>query len=227
MITIDNVKARSVLKILIPVVLIPAAVAAGALISNGKWYVYATFAVAVLSTVLFICGFEKKKTGSRRLVAVCVMVALSVVGRFIPLLKPVAALTAITGMYLGGEAGFLCGALSALISNFYFGHGPWTPFQMLAWGLIGLMAGFMGKTLMKSRAALYVFGAISGVFFSLIMDVWTVLWTGAFDASLYLSAIAAAVPHTAIYAASNVLFLILTAKPLGEKLNRLKIRYGV
>lgn len=227
MITIKNEKARSVLKILIPFVLIPAAVAAGALIAGGEWYVYATIVVAVLSTALFICGFEKKKTGSRRIVAVCVMVALSVVGRFIPLVKPVAALTAITGMYLGGEAGFLCGALSALISNFYFGHGPWTPFQMLAWGLIGLFAGFFGKALIKHRAALYAYGAVAGVFFSLMMDVWTVLWTGAFDTSLYVSAIIAAVPHTVIYAVSNVLFLMICAKPLGEKLARLKIRYGV
>ena len=227
MITIKSEKARRVLKILIPFVFIPAAVLAGAVISGGQWYVYATLAVAVLSTVLFICGFEKKKTGSRRIVAVCVMVALSVVGRFIPILKPVAALTAITGMYLGGEAGFLCGALSALISNFYFGHGPWTPFQMLAWGLIGLFAGIIGKALIKSRAALYVYGAVSGVFFSLMMDVWTVLWTGAFDPSLYLSAIVAAIPHTVMYAVSNVLFLILCAKPLGDKLTRLKIRYGV
>jgi len=227
MITIKSEKARRVLKILIPFVFIPAAVVAGALVAGGQWYVYATLVVAVLSTVLFICGFEKKKTGSRRIVAVCVMVALSVIGRFIPILKPVAALTAITGMYLGGEAGFLCGALSALISNFYFGHGPWTPFQMLAWGLIGLFAGLIGKVLIKSRAALYVYGAVSGVFFSLMMDVWTVLWTGAFDPSLYLSALVAAIPHTIMYAVSNVLFLILCAKPLGEKLTRLKIRYGV
>ena len=227
MITIKNENARRVLKILIPFVLIPAAVVAGALIAGGQWYVYATLVVAVLSTVLFICGFEKKKTGSRRIVAVCVMVALSVVGRFIPVIKPVAALTAIAGMYLGPEAGFLCGALSALISNFYFGHGPWTPFQMLAWGLIGLFAGLLCELLKKSRVALYTFGAISGVFFSLVMDVWTVLWTGAFDASLYLEAIIAAIPHTLIYAASNVIFLVLLAKTMGEKLGRIKIKYGV
>ena len=227
MIAIKSEKARNVLKILLPFVLIPAVVVAGALIAGGQWYVYVTALVAILSCVLFICGFEKKKTGSRRIVAVCVMVGLSVVGRFIPIFKPVAALTAITGMYLGGEAGFLCGALSALISNFYFGHGPWTPFQMLAWGLIGVFAGLLSRALIKSRAALYVYGALSGVFFSLMMDVWTVLWTGAFDPSLYLSAIVAAVPHTVMYAASNVLFLLLCAKPLGEKLMRLKIRYGV
>ena len=227
MITIKNERARTLLKYIIPLAAIPAAVIAGAVFLDGNRYVYVTFFVAVLSVVLFICGFEKKKTGSRRLVATCVMAALAIVGRFIPIFKPIAALTAITGMYLGGEAGFLCGALSALVSNFYFGHGPWTPFQMLAWGLIGLAAGALHELLQKSRAALYVFGAASVIFFSLVMDVWTVLWMGAFDMSVYLSAIAAAIPHTVMYALSNVLFLILCAKPFGEKLSRLKIKYGV
>ena len=226
MITLKNAAVRRVLRTVIPFVLIPAVVIAGAVLLGGN-YVYVILAVAVLSILLFLCGFEKKKTGSRRLVLVCVMVALAVVGRFIPLFKPVAALTAICGIYLGPEAGFLCGALSALISNFYFGHGPWTPFQMLAWGLIGLFAGLMCEILKKNRAALYIFGALSGVFFSLVMDVWTVLWTGAFDSSLYISAIIAAVPHTIIYALSNVIFLILCAKPMGQKLERLKIKYGV
>ena len=226
MITINNGTARRVLRIAIPFFVIPAVVIVGAILFGGN-YVYVILAVAVLSILLFISGFEKKKTGSRRLVLVCVMAALAVAGRFIPVIKPVAALTAITGIYLGSEAGFLCGALSALISNFYFGHGPWTPFQMLAWGLIGLFAGILCELLKKSRAALYTFGAISGVFFSLVMDVWTVLWTGAFDASLYLEAIIAAIPHTLIYAASNVIFLILLAKTMGEKLGRIKIKYGV
>ena len=217
MITLKNAAVRRVLRTVIPFVLIPAVVIAGAVLLGGN-YVYVILAVAVLSILLFLCGFEKKKTGSRR---------LAVVGRFIPLFKPVAALTAICGIYLGPEAGFLCGALSALISNFYFGHGPWTPFQMLAWGLIGLFAGLMCEILKKNRAALYIFGALSGVFFSLVMDVWTVLWTGAFDSSLYISAIIAAVPHTIIYALSNVIFLILCAKPMGQKLERLKIKYGV
>lgn len=227
MITIKNERVRNVLKYALPLAVIPAAVVLGALFLDGSKYIYVTFFVAVLSVVLFVCGFERRKTGSRRLVATCVMAALAIVGRFIPLFKPIAALTAITGMYLGGEAGFLCGALSALVSNFYFGHGPWTPFQMLAWGLIGLCAGALHNLLQKSRPALYIFGSVSGVFFSLVMDVWTVLWMGEFEMCVYLAAIVTAIPHTVMYAVSNVLFLILCAKPFGEKLQRLKIKYGV
>lgn len=227
MLTIKNEKTRRFLKIALPFFVIPAVVAVGAIFSEGARYVWVTLAVAVLSLVLFISGFEKKKIGSRRIVVTCVMAALAIVGRFIPLFKPIAALTAITGIYIGGEAGFLCGALSALVSNFYFGHGPWTPFQMLAWGLIGLFAGLLSKPLRQSRVALCVFAVLTGVFFSLVMDVWTVMWEGAFEISLYLAAIKAAIPHTLMYVLSNVLYLMILRRPVGDKLERLKVRYGV
>ena len=227
MIAIKSEKARAFLKIALPFFIIPAVVAAGAILFEGTRYVWVTLAVSVLALILFISGFEKKKTGSRRIVVTCVMAALAIVGRLIPLFKPIAALTAICGMYLGGEAGFLCGALSALVSNFYFGHGPWTPFQMLAWGLIGVFAGLLSEPLKRSRAALCVFAVVSGLFFSLVMDVWTVMWGGAFEFSQYIAAIKTALPHTIMYIVSNVFYLMILKKPLGDKLERLKIRYGV
>ena len=178
--------------------------------------------------MLFIAGFEHKKTGSRRLIITSIFVALSVIGRFIPFFKPTTALTIIAGVYLGGEAGFLTGAFSALISNFYFGQGPWTPFQMLAWGMIGFFAGVFSKFFIKSRFALIIYGVIAGCVFSVIMDVWTVLWySGTFSKELFLAAVVAALPHTALYSVSNVIFLFLIARPMGEKLTRIKTKYGV
>lgn len=228
MIVIKNRAVRKILKIAVPFVLIPAAVAVGIVVSGEKSHAFISLAVTVLALLLFIAGFEKKKTGTRRLIIVAVMIALSVTGRFIPLFKPITALTVLTAVYLGGESGFLVGALSAAISNFYFGQGPWTPFQMFAWGIIGLVAGMLASPLKKSRAALVIYGVLSGAAFSLIMDVWTVMWyNGAFDITLYLTALATAVPHTVIYSVSNAIFLLLFAKPFGEKLERVKIKYGV
>lgn len=220
-------KLRAVLRTALPFLLIPAVVAFGAAFGE-KLYSAASLAVTLLSLLLFAAGYENRKTGSRRMIICAVMTALSVAGRFIPLLKPVTALTVITGMHLGKEAGFLVGALSAVISNFYFGQGPWTPFQMLAWGMIGLVAGALTKPLRKSRALLLILGGLSGIAFSLIMDVWTVLWyNGGFSWELYLAGVVAALPHTLIYAVSNVAFLWLLAKPFGEKLNRIRLKYGV
>ncbi|HOP11588.1 MAG TPA: ECF transporter S component [Oscillospiraceae bacterium] len=228
MIAIKNAQVRRILKIAVPFVLIPAVIAAGILVFDEKRYAFISLAVAVLAVALFIAGFEKKQTGTRRLIIVAVMVALSVVGRFIPLFKPITALTIITAMYLGGEAGFLVGSLSAVISNFYFGQGPWTPFQMFAWGLIGLIAGFLADPLKKSRVLLLVCGFLSGVLFSFVMDIWTVLWYNeSLDWALYLSALVTALPYTIMYSVSNVVFLFLIAKPFGEKLERVKLKYGV
>ena len=76
--------------------------------------------------------------------------------------------------------------------------------------------------------ALVIYGVISGLAFSLIMDVWTVIhYNGIFSFELYLAALLRSLPHTAIYAASNVIFLFFMAKPFGDKLSRIKIKYGV
>lgn len=228
---IRNAKLRRILGIVLPFVAIPAVVLCFALLSSGDNYALASLLVTLLALVLFSCGFERRKTGTRRMILVAVMTALSVVGRFvfmaIPGFKPITALVVIMAMYLGGEAGFLTGALSALISNFYFGQGPWTPFQMLSWGLLGLLAGFLARPLKRSRVLLSVYGIFAGVAYSFIMDVWTVLWyNGGFKPALYVAALGTALPYTIAYAVSNVIFLNLLARPFGEKLERVRIKYG-
>ncbi len=228
MIVIKNKSARNALKILIPFFVIPALVILSGTIFKSKQYLLISALVAVCALLLFAAGFEKKKTGSRRLVLVSAMTALCIVGRFIPFFKPITALTIITAVYLGPESGFLVGALAALMSNFYFGQGPWTAFQMLAWGMIGLISGYLSSPLKKSRILLMLFGALSGIVYSFIMDVWSVLWyAGELNLNLYLAGLLTALPHTALYTVSNLVFLWFLARPFGEKLERVKIKYGV
>lgn len=228
MIVIKNKGVRNALKILLPFVVIPLLVLLSGTVFKGKQYLFISALVAVCALLLFAAGFEKKKTGSRRLVLVSAMTALCIVGRFIPFFKPITALTIITAVYLGAESGFLVGSLSALLSNFYFGQGPWTAFQMLAWGMIGLIAGYLASPLKKTRALLLIYGALSGILFSFIMDVWSVLWyAGELNLTLYTAGLLTALPHTALYTVSNLVFLWFLAKPFGEKLQRVKIKYSV
>lgn len=223
---IANARVRRVLSILIPAVLIPLVVLIGALAFDATAHLWISLMVAVLSLLLFVAGFEQKAIGTRRTVLVSVMIALCIVGRLIPVFKPVTALIVLSAVYLGAQAGFYTGALSALLSNIIFGQGPWTPFQMLAWGLIGLFAGLLAKPLEKSRVLLLLYGAAAGVAFSAVMDVWTVLWmSGGSDS--YLALLITALPHTVLYTLSNLLFLWLCAKPIGNKLSRIKIKYGL
>ncbi len=228
MIVIKSTALRKVLKIFIPCVLIPAAIIFGETVLKGKRYAAVSLIAAILALVLFIAGVERKKSGSRRLVITAIMTALAVLGRFIPVFKPVTAVAVMSGMYLGKEAGFLTGAISALISNFYFGQGPWTPFQMLSWGLIGYLAGVIQGVLKKSKVCLAAYGAAAGIVYSLIMDVWTVLWySGGVSLELYLAAMVTALPHTVLYAVSNVVFLLVMSNPFGSRMERIKIKYGI
>lgn len=212
--------------------LIPAVVLGGALIFRDRQYAYITLCVAVLSCLPFFLHFERSANDVKRLILIAVMVALSVAGRmlFAPLqhFKPVTALVIITAMYFGSEAGFLTGALSAVLSNFYFGQGPWTPFQMFSWGVVGLIAGWLAAPLRRSRVLLALYGVFAGVLYSFLMDIWTVLWAdGRFNLSRYLAALVSASWFTAVYAVSNVVFLLLFSALMDKVLSRLKLKYDL
>ena len=213
-------------------VFIPLTVLAGALLLEQNRYDIVMLLVAVLSIVPFFLRFEHKRQNVRDLVLVAVMTALSVAGRFLfaPVtgFKPGTAIVIITGLYLGWEAGYLCGSLTALVSNLYFGQGPWTPFQMAIWGLIGLFAALLAKQLCASRILLCIYGVFSGVAYSAFMDVWSTLWyDGYLNIARYLALLITALPFMAVYAVSNVVFLLMLTGPIGRKLTRIKTKYGL
>ncbi len=225
-------KKKSIITLAIFIILIPVIVLLGASVFKEKSYAFTILLVAFASLIPLFYAFERKENSSKELTIIAVMVALSSIGRFIfaflPGFKPVTAITIIAAIYLGKEAGFVIGSLSAVISNFYFGQGPWTPFQMLSWGLIGLVAGLLAKKLKGNKVLLSLFGIFAGVFYSLALDVWTTLWVdGTFNIARYLASITTAIPITIEYAVSNVIFLLLLTKPLGSKLNRIKTKFGL
>lgn len=223
---------KRIISLIILCVLVPAAVVAGALLFDERRYAWVILCVTLLSCLPMFISFERNSADAKRLVMIAVMTALSVAGRFLfaalPGFKPVTAMVVITAMYFGSEAGFMTGALSAVISNFYFGQGPWTPFQMFSWGIIGLLAGLFARRLRQSRIWLSVFGVLAGVLYSLLMDIWTVFWAdGYFNLTRYIAAVGSAAWFTAVYAVSNVIFLMLFAKPIGKILDRISIKYGI
>ena len=195
-------------------------------------YIGLSILIMILTIAAFYLRFEKKKVRSRRLVIIAVMTALSVLGRFIfgalPAFKPITAIVIVTAIWMGPECGFMVGSLTAVISNFYFGQGPWTPFQMVAWGLIGVLAGILSKSLKSNKVWLYTFGFLAGVLYSNFMDIWTVLWYGqGFVWSMYKAALITAIPYVASNAVSNVIFLMLIGRPFGEKFDRVINKYGI
>lgn len=212
---------------------VPAIVSAGVLLWRGRQYNLVSLGVAVGSCVPFFMTYERGQANTRKLVLIAVMTAISVAGRFIfapiPFFKPVTAVTVLTALSFGPEAGFLTGAFSALISDMFFGQGPWTPFQMMAWGMTGFLAGVLSNQgLLKKPVPLAFYGVFAGMLFSFIMDIWTVLsYRESFEIARYGAALLAAAPVTLVYCVSNVIFLLVMRKPVGDRLVRIKQKYGI
>ena len=149
----------------------------------------------------------------------------------LPQAKPVLALTILAGVALGGESGFLVGSVTMLVSNILFGQGPWTPWQMFAFGMIGFLAGILyQKGILKARKAdLCIFGFLS-VFLiyggimnpaSALMAYGTITWQSLL--AFYISG----APVDLVHALSTVIFLWFLSRPLLEKLERIKKKYGL
>lgn len=189
--------------------------------------------LAAVSCIPYYYKYEKKKPQTREHVVLAVMTALTVISRMIfapvPAFKPVAAMVMICGMAFGRESGFLCGSLSAFVSNFFFGQGPWTPFQMIAWGSIGWFSGMLNRTgqMEKRRIRTAVFGILAGIWYSLVMNLWVVIGAGeGLEWIRYGAVFITSLPVTAEYCVSNVLFLWILVPGFMKRLNRVKYKYG-
>lgn len=204
----------------------------GAVLFKAKFFSWAILSAVILLLGVFFTAFEKKDSSAREVVIIAVLSALSIIGRVIfaaiPGFKPCTAVIIIAGVYFGRQEGFMVGSLTALVSNFYYGQGLWTPFQMIVWGLTGYIAGMFSTALSKSKPLLIVYGALSGLAFSLFMDLWSCIWAdNAFILSRYLAMLASSAGFTLIYAVSNVIFLLLLMNPAQRIFTRLRQKYGV
>ena len=161
--------------------------------------------------------------------------ALAVAGRTafyaLPNFKPVLALVIISGVTLGGEGGFLVGALSMLLSNIVFGQGPWTPWQMFAMGLVGFLAGVLYRrgVLRRGRVSLSVFGAVTAIaVYGLIMNVSSAFtWYTELSWRSVLAYCVSGFPMDVVHAAATVVYLWIFGEPMIEKLDRVKVKYGI
>mgnify|MGYP004473455509 CR=1 FL=1 len=183
--------------------------------------------------VVFFAGFEHSRPRLRDTMPIAVLAALGVAGRIlfapIPSFKPVSAIAIIAGAAFGRRSGFLVGALAALVSNFFFGQGPWTPWQMYAWGLIGYLGGIMAQAgLFRSKAVLFGYGFLSGPLYGVIINLWSIVGfyhpeTLGQAAVIY----AAALPFDVLHGVATAVFLLALYLPWQRKLARVKRKFGL
>ena len=200
--------------------------------------------IIVLTIAAFFLHFESRKPQARELVLLAVLCALAVASRavfgFVPHFKPMLAIVMLTGIAFGPEAGFLCGAISGFASNFIFGQGPWTPWQMFAYGIGGMLAGLFALCgiLKKSPRAwrdggwrdilgLTVFGFLCILLVvGPLLDTSTFFMAG-FSASSPLAVYLAGVPVNCVHGSAVALTMLLFGKPLLDRLRRIQIKYGM
>ncbi len=197
---------------------------------------YITALLILLETMLpFFVMFERKKPKARDLVVISVLCAIAVAGRavffMLPQFKPVVAVVIIAGVALGGEVGFLVGAMSGFLSNFFFGQGPWAPWQMVALGTIGFLAGvfFRSFHLPKKRIPLAVFGFFATllIYGGIMNPASVILAQDHITQEMIATAYSTGLPFDLIHASATVFFLWVLANAMLEKLDRAKAKFGL
>ena len=204
-------------------------------IFHGRKYLICSLIVIVAAMLPFFMVFEGRKPKAREIMVIAVLAAIGVAGRaaffMVPSFKPVAAIVILSGVSFGGEAGFLVGCLIMMLSNMFMGQGPWTPWQMFAFGMIGFLAGILyQKGILKARRrdlCIYGFLSVFLIYGGIMNPASALMAYGYITWSSLLAFYISGVPVDLVHAISTVIFLWCLSRPLLEKLERIKKKYGL
>ncbi len=226
---------RTIAATVLILLLIPLTLFIGIYYLAGKKYYFISLLILLETMIPFFMVFEGRKPQARELVIIAVLCAISVAGRaaffMVSQFKPVMAMTIIAGVAFGGETGFLVGAMTMLTSNMLFSQGPWTPWQMFSMGIIGFLAGVLFRKgwLRRSRGSLCVFGALSAIviYGGIMNPASALMWAREINWRVLLTYYITGFPMDCVQAAATWLFLWFAAEPMLQKLDRIKVKYGL
>ena len=198
-----------------------------------KHYMLVSFLIIILTFLPFAIGFSHEKRTTRELVMIAILGAVAAVSRVpfapLPSVQPSTFVIIISGVVLGPQTGFVVGALTAIVSNIFLGQGPWTPWQMYAWGMIGLLAGYLRNTwVMNNKAGQCIYGFIVGILFGWFMNIWVIFSLGQpvnwQTITIYNTA---SILFDLAHSFSNIFFLIVFSHSWIKTLHRFKRKYGL
>jgi energy-coupling factor transport system substrate-specific component len=197
-------------------------------------YIAGSFLVLGAALVAGFAWYERTHPSTRVLALVATLAALAALGRIafaaLPNVKPTTDIVLIAGYALGGAPGFVVGAVAALASNLFFGQGPWTPWQMVAWGAVGVfgavLAKLTGRRLKRVPLALACAGA--GLGYGAIMNVYDwVTYSGDHTWAKLVAAFATSFSFDMAHAIGNFLFCLAFGPALIGALARYKTRFEI
>jgi energy-coupling factor transport system substrate-specific component len=198
-----------------------------------EYYLPLSFLMIGIAMLPFFIRFERRRLRAEEMLLIAMLGAIAAVSRVpfapLPSVQPVSFIVIMAALVFGAEAGFLVGSIAAVASNLMLGQGPWTPWQMFGWGMIGFTAGLLRHTrFMESRRGRCVFGFGWGFLFGWIMNLWSLL--GFYDRlswPAFASVYAASFYFDLAHALSNVFFLALFSGVWLKILGRVKRKYGL
>ena len=192
-------------------------------------------AVIALLALTLLGGFawyERSRPPSQIVALVAALAAISVAGRVafspIPNVVPSTDIILIAGYTLGGAPGFAVGALTGLVSNFWLGQGPWTPWQMAGWGLTGVLGAGLAVVSGRRMGRLSLAGvcALAGFAYGALLD-FSVMFSFGGDQSLdrYLAISARGLPFNIAHAAGNAALALVAGPAMVRMLLRYRRRF--
>ncbi|MBQ3118154.1 MAG: ATP-binding cassette domain-containing protein [Clostridia bacterium] len=212
---------------------IPLTLLFGVYVLEDKKYYLMSLMVICEALVAFAVSFEKEKNKSRKIVMIATLSAIAVAGRFIftpfPEVKPVLAIIILAGATLGAEAGFLTGAVTAFVSNMFAGQGAWTPWQMFAMGVVGMVSALIFKKIKPTKITLSIYGIVSSIaIYGLIMNPASlIMWNPEPTFDMFISTVIAGIPYDAVLGVSTAVFLWLLSGIFMDTIGRIKTKYDI
>lgn len=213
--------------------LIPLTIFLGMRLPGRSYYLTGTLIILELM-VPFFMAFEGRKPQARELVVIAVMCALAIAGRVaipLPNFKAIFGIIMICGIAFGPETGFVVGAVSAFVSNFFYSQGAYTPWQMMAYGAGGMLSGFCfakGR-LPRKPIVMTIFGVLAVILWvGPLLDCSSIfMQIGVFNFRSAMAYFVSGFYVNIQQAACTALVMLLFGKPLLEKLDRVKVKYGM
>ena len=240
----ENIGKKTKVVVAVCIILVPFIIWFGITFLNARSNIFISLCIIITAMIPFFAAVEERNPPARELLIIAVMSAIAVVGRMaffmIPQFKPMTAVVIISAIGLGPQAGFLTGTIAAFVSNFFFGQGPWTPWQMFCLGIIGFIAGLIfykkvpfeerdKKWKRKRKIYLCIYGGLATFFiYGIIMDMSGILsLNSSITKEMIMSVLISGIPFNIIHAASTIIFLYIMAEPIEKKLDRVQKKFGI
>ncbi|MCR4670190.1 MAG: ECF transporter S component [Saccharofermentans sp.] len=226
---------KKIASVLIITLLIPAIIIACMFLIKGKQYYVSSLLIVFSALAAFFISLEHKKLQTRDLVAISSVVALAVAGRallfMLPQVKLTCSIVILAAMVFGPDVGFICGALSMLVSNMFFGQGVHTPFQMFGMGLVAFLCGliFYKNKIGDNRFAVAIVGGIlCFAVYGFIVDTGSaIFFSSSFNSASMLAVYASGFKFNIVHGVTTFFVLLFAVPGIKNTFERIAVKYGL